>query len=175
MRKRRWRSAGHRQEAELNITAFMNLMVVLVPFLLVMAVFSRLAILELNLPAGDAGEQREDQQALALELVVYDDLLDLNSQPGVLLKRFPHVEGEPDLAGVGELLRQVKSRYPDRLDISLLLAPDISYDVLVQVMDTVRMTRVLRDGKTIDAELFPEISIGDAPLRNAAGEGGGTG
>jgi biopolymer transport protein ExbD len=36
--------------AELNITAFMNLMVILVPFLLITAVFSRLAILELNLP-----------------------------------------------------------------------------------------------------------------------------
>ncbi len=39
----------------LNITAFMNLMVVLTPFLLITAVFSRMAILELNLP-GDGSE-----------------------------------------------------------------------------------------------------------------------
>jgi biopolymer transport protein ExbD len=48
------RRGGHRRHnhdtAELNITAFMNLMVILVPFLLITAVFSRLAILELNLP-----------------------------------------------------------------------------------------------------------------------------
>ena len=36
--------------AELNITAFMNLMVVLVPFLLMTAVFSHITILDLNLP-----------------------------------------------------------------------------------------------------------------------------
>ena len=47
------RRGGRRQQqeaAELNITAFMNLMVILVPFLLITAVFSRLAILQLNLP-----------------------------------------------------------------------------------------------------------------------------
>ena len=46
-------SRRHRRKdaGELNITAFMNLMVVLVPFLLITAVFSRLTILELNLPS----------------------------------------------------------------------------------------------------------------------------
>jgi len=42
----RSRRGGRRQNddtAELNITAFMNLMVILVPFLLITAVFSRLA------------------------------------------------------------------------------------------------------------------------------------
>ena len=35
---------------ELNITAFLNLMVILVPFLLITAVFSHMSILDLNLP-----------------------------------------------------------------------------------------------------------------------------
>lgn len=39
------------ETVELNITAFMNLMVILVPFLLITAVFSRMTVLELNLPA----------------------------------------------------------------------------------------------------------------------------
>ena len=49
------------ETAELNITAFMNLMVILVPFLLITAVFSRLAILELNLP-GSSTEPVEPQE-----------------------------------------------------------------------------------------------------------------
>ena len=44
---------SHLETPELNITAFMNLMVVLVPFLLISAVFSQLTILELNLPQGE--------------------------------------------------------------------------------------------------------------------------
>ncbi len=51
------RKHGKSKEApELDITAFLNLMVVLVPFLLVSAVFSRITILELNMPAG-AGQK----------------------------------------------------------------------------------------------------------------------
>ncbi len=41
--------------AQLDITAFLNMIVVLVPFLLSTAVFSRLAILELSLPAQSSG------------------------------------------------------------------------------------------------------------------------
>ena len=48
---RRYRgSRSNVDTAELNITAFMNLMVILVPFLLITAVFSRLAVIELYLP-----------------------------------------------------------------------------------------------------------------------------
>jgi biopolymer transport protein ExbD len=42
------------ETVELNITAFLNLMVILVPFLLVTAVFSRITVLELNLPSKEA-------------------------------------------------------------------------------------------------------------------------
>jgi biopolymer transport protein ExbD len=50
-RKHRTRHTG---ADELNITAFMNLMVALVPFLLITAVFSRLTVLELNLPGSES-------------------------------------------------------------------------------------------------------------------------
>ena len=39
-----------RQEAELDITSFMNLMIVLVPVLLMMMVFSKITVVELQLP-----------------------------------------------------------------------------------------------------------------------------
>ena len=68
MRRRLHRRAGHHEPADINITAFMNLMVILVPFLLITAVFSRITILELNLPAA-AASQAEDEQALQLEII----------------------------------------------------------------------------------------------------------
>ena len=40
---------------EIDVTTFLNLMVVLVPFLLITAVFSRLTIVELNLPSAAGG------------------------------------------------------------------------------------------------------------------------
>lgn len=162
---KRGRRGRHREEVELNITAFMNLMVVLVPFLLVMAVFSRLAILELNLPTGNTQAGDNDNTGLQLEVVVYPDAMVVNSRPGQPLKRIPLKDGEQDIAALSDLLQQVKSRFPDRLDASILLDPDIEYDTLVQVMDAVRIADVVQNGRVIKAELFPEIAIGDAPAR----------
>ena len=47
---------------------------------------------------------------------------------------------------------------------TILLEPDVPYDVLVQVMDAVRLFEDVQDGEPVQAELFPEISIGDAPV-----------
>ena len=48
------------QEAtELDITSFMNLMIILVPVLLVSMVFNQVTVLELNLPLDDEKQQQE--------------------------------------------------------------------------------------------------------------------
>ena len=54
MRSRRIR----KHTAELDVTAFINLIVVLVPFLLSTAVFTRLSVIELSLPAQTAGVEQ---------------------------------------------------------------------------------------------------------------------
>lgn len=157
------RRSRHRETAELNITAFMNLMVILVPFLLITAVFSRMAILELNLPA--ASSDTEDPPLdLQLEIIVRDKSIEVSDRSAGRLKMLPSKGGEYDLDGLREYLKRVKARFPDKLDATLLLEPDISYDVLVQVMDAVRVFETVQAADVVKAELFPEISIGDAPI-----------
>ncbi len=48
------------------------------------------------------------------------------------------------------------------------MEPDTPYDILVQVMDRVRVFEAPQNGTTVQAELFPDISIGDAPATDAA-------
>ncbi len=145
----------------MNITAFMNLMVILVPFLLITAVFSRIAILELNLPADAQGKPPEKPQ-LQLELILRRDAIEV-AERGAGGVRVPRGERGYDLARVSALLQDIKARYPAKTDITLLLEPDIPYDDLVQVMDTVRVAAVADGATRVNAELFPDISIGDAP------------
>ena len=67
---RRHHTRGRTAEApELDITTFLNLMVVLIPFLLISAVFSRVAIMELSVPtsAGGAATNKPD---FAIEVIV---------------------------------------------------------------------------------------------------------
>jgi hypothetical protein len=51
---------------------------------------------------------------------------------------------------------------------AILLESDIPYDTLVQVMDRVRVEEKVEDRKILRHDLFPDISIGDAPVADGA-------
>lgn len=167
----RWRKRRSIQAPELEITAFMNLMVVLVPFLLITAVFSRLAIIELNLPA--ASTTAVDEPVFQLEVTVRRDGLEVGERTNGLLTRLPRTDGKYDLKGLASYLQRVKASYPDMSNATVLMEPDVPYDTLVQVMDALRFFEARQGGQVIQAELFPDISIGDAPLLAAAPAKGG--
>ena len=168
MRVRRLR----KHAAHLEITAFINLIVVLVPFLLSTAVFSRLAVLDLTLPAQQAAVQQLVGDELQLEVTIRRDAIEVGDRVGGLLQRIEHGGRglEPaTLATLSALMVQVKARFPSKLEATLLAEPETAYDSIVQVMDAMRGTYTAQGAKVVRAELFPQISVGDAPLRKAAG------
>nr|NIL93576.1 biopolymer transporter ExbD [Woeseiaceae bacterium]NIP20238.1 biopolymer transporter ExbD [Woeseiaceae bacterium] len=90
----RSRKAGRRnlETAELNITAFMNLMVILVPFLLITAVFSRLTVLELNLPGSSSEPVDPQDQTFQLEIIVREDRIEVGDRNQGLLGIYPNTD-----------------------------------------------------------------------------------
>ena len=166
MRGRTRRKRG--EEAEINITAFMNFMVVLVPFLLITAVFSQISILELNLPAGESVEQEQPKEPIVLEVLIYSDRLEVVDRQSGPIKIIPNVTDGYDYSTMVNTLKAVKRRFPEITEITLLLQSDTPYDVLVQTMDSVRLVEQVQDGEIVQAELFPDISIGDAPPDTSA-------
>ncbi len=171
-RRRRGGRRYNTETAELNITAFMNLMVILVPFLLITAVFSRLAILELNLPGSSSEPVEPQDQSFQLEVIVRQDKIEVGDRNQGLLGIYPNGDEGYDFAAVADKLTELKERYPSKTDASILLEQDISYDTLVQIMDTVRVAQTVSDddSQVERSDLFPDISIGDAPVL----EGGAT-
>jgi biopolymer transport protein ExbD len=167
----KWRKRRYGETPQLEITAFMNLMVVLVPFLLITAVFSRLAIIELNLPA--ASSAPADEPVFQLEVIVRTDGLEIGERTRGLLTRLPREDGQYDFKGLAGYLQRVKASYPDMSNATVLLEPSVPYDTLVQVMDALRFFEARQDGQLVRAELFPDISIGDAPLPGALQARGG--
>jgi biopolymer transport protein ExbD len=158
------------ETVELNITAFMNLMVILVPFLLITAVFSRLTVLELNLPSKNTVEKQQEKIDLQLELVVRNDSFEISDANLGRIKYFPRSESDTDWKLFSDVLLEIKSRFPEEDSITLLLEPKIDYKTLIQVMDRVRYTDVLNVTDVETVELFPNISIGDAPSLVAAAD-----
>ncbi|WP_111642392.1 ExbD/TolR family protein [Marinimicrobium alkaliphilum] len=170
MRLRKKRQS--QEAAELNITAFMNLMVILVPFLLIMTVFSRMTVLELNLPALDALEQSADDEEvrLQLQLIVGERHLYLRDANVGLIQRIARTDDDAQWRTLRSLLVEVKGRFPEETAIALLLEPGISYNTMIQVMDRVASTQQVQVGTLEIVELFPDISLGDAPEELQGGQ-----
>jgi len=162
MKNRRLRKTA----AHLEITAFINLIVVLVPFLLSTAVFTRLSVIDLTLPAQNSGAlEQVKADNLQLEVVVRADALEVGDRLGGLIERIPATTAGPDVKALSRLVQQLKTRFPDKLDATILSEPNTPYDTLVQVMDAVRAGHMAQGDKVVRSELFPNISIGDAPIR----------
>ena len=150
----------HKEVPELEMTTFMNLMVVLVPFLLITAVFSRITIVELDLPSAKGAAPATP--TFRVEVVVREAGLEIMDGTQVIAA-IPKADDVYDLSKLSEYLVEIKRQYPEKEDASVLLEPDIQYDYLIQVMDTVRSVEIDEGGETTRAELFTAISIGDAP------------
>lgn len=186
----RKRTRISKKDAELDITSFMNLMIILVPVLLINMVFSQTTVLDLNLPdlAAQSESTEDEDEPKQLEVVIREDYLDVNYPAGILLKRLPQKEMTPEesadesqdaAAELGEpkmvhdfdlltlVLQEVKRRLSDqgiqKRDIFLLSEPDTDYQTIVSAMDAIRSYKTVLITDVVDAELFPDVSLGDAP------------
>lgn len=164
MAGRRRRSKNKDSAVELNITAFMNLMVVLVPFLLMTAVFTNISILDLKLPSEKTPISKSDgKKKFDINIIVSKKGLILTDQNGGVIKKMPVTKSGYNYTLLNQTLRILKAKYPEKTSINILSTPLASYDSIIQVMDAVREYRFLQEGEIVVAELFPDISIGDAP------------
>ena len=157
---------------EIDVTTFLNLMVVLVPFLLITAVFSRLTIVELNLPSAAGGPPTE-QEGFTPEVIVREAGIEITNGKQVIAT-IPNVEEEFDLETLSDYMVELKTTYPQQESASVLMEAQIPYDYLIQVMDIVKAVQVpieLEPGEVLEEgepeyelyALFSDISVGDAP------------
>lgn len=150
---------------ELDVTTFLNLMVVLVPFLLITAVFSRITIVELDLPS-EAGGPSQDPPPFRVEVIVREDGVEISNGTSVIAE-IPSVDDDYDLPKLSEHMVALKRDYREIDTASVLLEPQIPYDYLIRVMDVVRSVEVPseddQEQEVQYAALFPNISIGEAP------------
>ncbi len=191
MLKRRARRM--RKPTELLLVPMIDIFTVLVTFLLMTAVFSRITIVELNLPSSASGKPADP--AFRLEVIIREEGFELTNG-SALIATIPKVDGEYDLKALAQLALALKRDYPDADDASVLLQPEIEYDNLIQVMDVIRSAELPAqsellaglaplsgppsedsnlDGRkagdprtagvpeTVRVALFTEIAVGDAP------------
>jgi biopolymer transport protein ExbD len=163
MRKHHYKLQG-KEQLELNMTTFLNLMVVLVPFLLITAVFSRMAVIELNLPSSTS-ESVASEIGFRPEVIVRELGLEITNGRQIIAT-IPKVDGEYDMATLAQYMQSLKEDYSDVDAASVLLEPQIPYDYLIQVMDVVRSVDIpdeTAENGFVRVALFPAIAVGEAP------------
>jgi biopolymer transport protein ExbD len=146
--KRRLR--GHGEETDVNLTAVMNIFLILIPFLLLTATFMRISVLELTLPSLDrVGEQTATQKR---ENVVFNKL-QIRKDGFALASdnmKFPELTTGNDgynWQALSEQLGRVKEKHPETEDIIISPENEIRYETIITVMDRCREAG------------FPNISI----------------
>lgn len=156
-----------KEDAELNVTSFMNLMIVLVPVLLLNMVFAQVSVIDLKLPL-DQDNSPANTDQISLEVVIGDNRVlvqrSLNGQSEVVAN-LANVNDQPDVKRLSSVLQDIKRNpvFSNRTDISLLSTPSVNYQTLITVMDTVRAYTTVVAASAVEAVLFPDISLGDAP------------
>ena len=151
-------------EAELAVTTFLNLMVVLVPFLLITAVFSRMTIVELSLPSATGGPAATEI-GFRPEVIVRENGIEITNGTQVIAA-IPKTDGEYDLVKLSDYMQSLKRDYPNVDDVSVLLEPHIPYDYLIQVMDAARTAEIPDEPAETGftrVSLFSAIAVGEAP------------
>lgn len=157
-------------DAELDITAFMNLMIVLVPVLLLGMVFSQITVVDVNLPELSASSSAENDKK-QVELVIRPDQMVVNFPQGISVKTIKKDDaGEYDFKLLSvvlqEIKRQLREQGLDRKNITILSSADTDYQTIITAMDTVRSYKAVVAADVVDAVLFPNVAFGDAPQRS---------
>ncbi len=164
MSRRSIRKARSPDNVELDITAFMNLMVILVPFLLITAVFSHLTVLDINLPtSAENSKSTPNKKTFEINVIMGKKQFVVADNSNRIIKKIPVFKTGGHFRILNNVLKQIKVRYPEKTNITILSQQNSSYDNLVKTMDAVRVFNTVENGEIVQVELFPDISIGDAP------------
>ncbi len=148
-------------ETSLNLVSMIDMFTVLVFFLLVTStqiLFVDTRSLGLSLPgaptaAADAAPRQD------IEIVVRQDQISIGDSAGGVIATV----AANDLAGLQAVLVELKRRAPTVRKVSVLAEQNLPYQSLVSVLDRVRGYAAVQNGVAVQAELFPEIALGDAP------------
>jgi len=131
---------------EIDVTTFLNLMVVLIPFLLITAVFSRLTIVELDLPSNASGAAQ--QESFRVEVIVREPGIEISNGTAIIAT-VPKKDGDYDLESLSEMMVALKQEYPDIDSASVLMEAFIPYEAIRVVLRYRHRRGAMRNSRRI--------------------------
>lgn len=122
-------------EADLEILPLMNLFVVLIPMLLLSAVFLEIAVVRMDLPSDEADANPAEE---SLDLAVRIETGRYVIQGRALRETEVERDGERDRDALTDALRDLASTYPENKAVRIVSHASTQYEEIIQVMDASR-------------------------------------
>lgn len=149
------------EENDIDITSFMNLMIVLVPVLLLSLTFTKIRVLDINLPELSGGASAAELSQSQLEVVVDNKGFAVYFPTGKLIKKIPLSDEQFDFRTLSLVMRDLKDQVSDKKDATIIAAKNVEYQTLISTMDAVKSYKTVLAASLVEVELFPQISLGD--------------
>jgi len=132
------------EDEEVNLTAVMNIFLILIPFLLLTAVFAKIAVLEISLPAGSGGASSgstppEKSVLIILVLTKSGDMQIKSTSTEVQFETI-YSKGleEYDFDKLVDQLKRLKERLPWLETLVLQPEDEVKYEIIIKIMDRCR-------------------------------------
>ena len=149
------------EDTDIDITSFMNLMIVLVPVLLLSLTFTKVRVLDINLPELSGGQSAAELSQSQLDVIVDNEGFTVYFPTGKLLKKIPLSDNQDNYRELSQLMRDLKDQLSDKKDATIIAAKNVEYQTLISTMDTIKSYKTVLAASLVEVELFPEISLGD--------------
>jgi biopolymer transport protein ExbD len=122
-------------EGDLEILPLMNLFVVLIPMLLLSAVFLEVAVVRMDLPVdGASNDSEEEMLDLSVRIEEERYLIQGNAIEETEVAR----TGEGDRDALTEALERVAAAHPSNRSLRIVSRPATQYEEIIHVMDASR-------------------------------------
>lgn len=145
--RRKNKAVGNEIELiDLDVTPIMNLFMVLIPFLVSMAVFTHIAVIDFSLPPAQSGTDNAESKELDISIVITSNGFRIIGT-GKKLDLVEIKHGQYDFEQLRVLLKAIKFQYPSQKSVVLVMESDILYDDIVKFMDICRESQ------------FPDIGL----------------
>lgn len=158
------------EEADLDVTSFMNLMIVLVPVMLLSLTFTQITVHEIRLPDLSQSTESSQETPPKLEVLLTDAGIKVFYPSNILVKDIPVKEIENgkahDFEQLSMVMQEVKKQLAEKRDVLLLSGSNVDYQSLVSAMDAVKSYKTVVAASLVEVELFPEISLADASVKS---------
>lgn len=157
------------EEADLDVTSFMNLMIVLVPVMLMSLTFTQITVHEIKLPDLTHSIYSADETPPKLEVLLHKTGIKVFYPSNVVIQNIPMIEVEQeqvyDFEQLTLVLQEVKLQLNKKRDLLLLAESGIDYQTLISTMDAVKSYKTTLAASVVEVELFPEISLANASIK----------